>query len=557
MIWILLQNKLRIFFNGIRKGTPKKRFFRLFGFLFTAGLFFILFQWAYDFFSIILFSPKLNINLPERILVIEKILTYIFNGLFLFMFMGGISISIHYLFSSADLTLLLPAPISLDTVFAYKIVETITFNAGLFLLFGGAILFGLSFLISASPGFLLLLILGALAYIVIPTTGALLLALWIIRFFPPRRVQELSSALTGILGLGIWLLIQFFRASVLEHTSADFNAQRLNQIQQLAHSPIEFWSPGTWISSFVKFQLQPESGFPIANILSLFVLSASFFSVCVRLARKQFLKSGFINEQSYRSSSSHSPNKIRSLKAGKQKPSSIFAAFIIKDIRLMFRDPRQLVQTILFMLIMILVTFVLHDNSDNHFGQFYDGNDPIFVLLFLMIFMSAQTASRLIPLDGKAFWLMKQFPVSEKYIIATKYVLCLGLNQLLLSAVIVVIALFYKLTFSLILYYAFLSLITNLGGVGIGIIVGSFFPRFEWEHPKKMLTPAGTVVLFLLIIIWYAILLAIQIVGVELAPTGNIINRFIFAYSALSGLLTTVLAFWIAAHRIKRIEVKF
>jgi len=505
MFWRLLQNKLRMFRNAGFKKTGKKRFLFLLSIFGLGWLFFVLHDWAYAFFQFILSSPLLEVSQGERIILLQRSVTLLFNGLFLFLFFGGILIAEHFLFSSSDLNFLLSTPIPLNTIFSYKILEQIFYNSGLFFLIGGAFLAGLIRLGLLSVGSTLMLIISAIAFVIIPTVLALLLTFLLLQFVSSSRLRDFSRVFSGLIYIGFWIMIQYFRISHFDSEMTGESPKRFDIWQKMTHNTQLDWTPAGWLGKMLtsEFGTQNTSWYYFVLII---LVAALLWFLCRKILTGLFLKRGTeIIHEPYKKKVSVKKNAVQ-MSTG---TNSALKSMILKDMRLFFRDSRMVIQTAFMGLMLIFMGIIVSQSTSANVMQLDHPEGGSFVVIFFFSLISAQFASRLIPLEREGFWLVKTIPDSVRLAVTGKLLLSLIVN--FIFAFVITLGFFIWFQPGVFAGLIFLMLVVALsfGSAGIGLLIGCLFPRFDWEHPKRMLTPAGSIWLIISSILWYAIVFII------------------------------------------------
>ncbi len=554
MIRILIRNKIYQFRNGYFKAAARHRHLRRwFALLVTGWIFYFLMSWSRDFFQFILNSPDLSPDPALRMLIVSRLVAVMFNGLFLFLFMGGISISIYYIWGASDLPLLLSIPIPLRTVFTFKIIEEILVNSGFFFLLGGAILMGLGWSLQAPVGYYCSLIFSAIWMATLPTTLALFFTLWLLRLWPVTRTREISHVLTALVSFGFWLLIQFFRLSTLDPDSAVYTPDRIAWLQRLTRLPALAWTPGVWFSSQLAPYLWHTPFFSVRNLFnwsSVLLLAIIFFRVSVHFAQKHYLKSGTFTPNLPFKNKTLIPDN-QPVEPSRYGRASRWWSLWWKDWQLMRRDPRLLMQFLLITIILICFVFMFVPKNPGR--EWFDNQPPVGIVL-MAIFFTTQLASRAIPLEGRFFWQWRALPISIGKLVWTKFSFHWILNQLVLSSV---------LGFSLIYFRSLLPrtgllfgfcLILSCGSTALGILAGSIGPRFNWEHPKRMLTSFGTLAWFGFAIIWGILLSGWYWVSLELAGLRCSHEIIYLGGSGVLAFTISVLSLNLARWRLFRLE---
>lgn len=547
MFWRLLQNKIRMFRNAYSKKIGRKRFLLILSLLGLGWLFFILHDWAYSFFQFILTSPLVEVSQGERLILLQRSITFLFNGLFLFLFFGGILIAEYFLFRSSDLNFLLSTPISLNTIFSYKILEQIFYNSGLFFLIGGAFLTGLIRLRLFSIGSIVLMVISVLAFVIIPTVLALLLTLLLLRFISSSRLRDFSRVFSGLIYIGFWIMIQYFRISYFDENVAETIPQRFDVWQKMIrHTQLDS-TPAGWLGKVITSQYGTKA-FDWVYFILLILVAIILWLLCLKILSGIFLKSG--TEITWEQYKKKVPASINAVQVVSGTPSRL-KSMILKDMKLFLRDSRMVIQTGFMGVMIIFMGIMLSQSTSSNVMQLDHLEGGSFVVFFFFSLISAQFASRLIPLEREGFWLLKIIPDSVRLAIKGKLLLSLILN--FIFAFIITFGFFIYFQPGVVSGLIFLMLVVALsfGSSGVGLLIGCLFPRFDWEHPKRMLTQAGSIWLMISSILWYAIVFVIFAVAKVVAE--SLINFSLLFLTVLSIIILSMNLI-ITKYSVARIE---
>jgi len=557
MLWLLIKNKINCVFNGYFHGPFKRRSFRYLTLAVSGFFFYYLFSWSKDFFRIILQSPELNLALVERIELIEHILSAGFTGFFFFLLMGGLTLSIHYIFSGTDdLSLLLTTPLSNYTIFSYKIIETIVFNSALFFFIGFSTLLGFGVGVEAQIEDYFVLIGTLIPFVIIPTTFALLLSILAVQIISPQRIREISGALTGLITLGFWFIIQIFRVSAFDRDSPDFDPMRFEQLEELAHRSFGDFLPSGWVSTVFTSFLQEDKALPWLHLLGLYLLAIVLFAACLFLIQRSFLKGiALVDTSTFKKNKGQrKQGAVGKLIEGKP---SVYLCVIRKDIKLILRDSRLVMQTVMLGIMMVFVSIIIDPGDTTGLPDFIgEAYRFLFILLFSSI-ASAQMGSRLIPLERQAFWRLKLAPNPMRRIVISKLFLGYVITQLVTMIALAIVSVYYHQAFEMFLALFIFSMPICLGASALGGLLGSLFPRFDWEHPKRMLTPMGGILLVVGALVWWIISLTLIFVPPVLFNSTMIFHPLNGLLCAIVAVLMSFIAIWWQAERLESMEWQY
>ena len=483
-ILLLLQIKLRILLNGFIKGELKKRLRKIFALVGGGVLFFFIYVWIFEILTVLANNADFSAQLMNNAVMA------LFLLFFIFLLASGITISIHYLFISSDLALLLSSPISENTIFTFKLIEAIFANSSFFFFVGVPTFIAYGIVTSASWFYYPLMIINALCFLAVPVSISFLGALLIVRIIPASRARVFMAILLAIVSLGIWLSLQIVRASAFDRSSPDFNPQNIKQLGKISDISLLNLLPSSWAARSLQGFSELDFNLIIFNFVPLVFLAACLFYFCLKLSTNAFEK-GLIG-------SNQSVTVKKRIKVHKTKTgglpvfgiffSSVIGSVFVRDFKLFTRDSRQFTNILMFAAMMII--FPLIQQSDRLDGEFSLYRPYLFILLFGA--MSAeQLSSRLIPLEMKSFWITRLTPPPGLRIIWGKFLLSFSFSTILSWLAVTFISLYFGHPLRL----QILALLATLALSAIfsanGLLFGIHFAKFDWDHPKRMMTTAG------------------------------------------------------------------
>lgn len=485
---LLLKLKLNILINGFTKSHGKKRFRKLIAIVGGGFLFLFIYKWIFDIFSVLIKYPTA---------LVDNFMTMIFLGFFIFLLASGITVSIHYLFVSSDLPLLMTSPVTNNTIFTFKLNEAMFANSTFFFFMGLPIFIVYGLVMQASWYYYPLMLANSLVFLTIPVSLSFLGALVIIRIIPPTRAKEIMAVFLGIVSLGIWIILQLVRASSFNQNSQDFNPQAIEALAQVSHSKLFNLLPSTLaaqaLKSFVHFDLKLIA----LTFIPLIALTTCIWIICSYLTQHAF-KQGYISSEQSLTLKRKKKKQIKKNQASNNTVSSYssqrFGAIFFRDIKLLTRDTRQLMNIFMFAMMMVILPLLQKSEQlDSEFSQY-------FPYIFLMIFASliaGQISSRLIPIEGKAFWITKLSPKPSSKILLEKFVLGFITSTVLAWSAVIIIGIYFHHPLRLIVLALLASMNFSAVLSSVGILLATHFARFDWDHPKRMLSSAGGIMLSL------------------------------------------------------------
>jgi ABC-2 type transport system permease protein len=255
------------------------------------------------------------------------------------MLSSSLRASVMALFERGDLDLLLSSPLSSRSIFTVRLLGVILSGAALYLfLFGPLVHVGLALGQFGWAG----------VYVVIVTTATLmgclgmLLTLALVRLLGARRTRVLAQVLGAVAGALLFLLSQSF--SMLSHTGQAGSAERM--LRRMAELPwfapdSLLWLPGRAIL-----------GAPLP-ILAMALLGIAAFALTVGRTHRFFVHG--LQQAAGSARALSKPAGTMRLRFRR----SLFDTVVIKELRLIARDPHLISQVLLQLIYLVPLLFLI------------------------------------------------------------------------------------------------------------------------------------------------------------------------------------------------------
>lgn len=549
-ILLLLKLKLLIIINGFTKGALKKRTRKLFALIGGGFLFFFLYKWIFDIFTSLSAITIIGRSLVDNFIIVS------FLGFFLFLMVSGITVSIHYLFISSDLPLLMVSPLSNNTIFTFKLIEAMFANSTLFFFMGIPIFIAYGLITHAQWYYYPLMVINALFFLAIPIAIAFLGALLMVRIIPPQRARDFMAILLGIVSLGIWLVLQIVRASIFDKNSQDFSPQTVVSLQQISQKFLFNLLPSTWAARALTGFANSNLKLVIFNFLPLMLFMACIFMIGIQLSKYAF-RHGFISSEqalTLRRRKKVPRSGILDLISISSIFSSVPGSIFIRDFKLLFRDTRQLTNILLFAMMMVILPLLQKpDKFDSELSVYY----PYIFLIFFSGIIAGQISSRLIPLEGKSFWITKLIPQSPLGLIFGKFILGFSLGTMLSWIAVAIIGIYFHHPLHIVVVALAATLCFSMALSSLGLLIGIYFSRFDWDHPKRMLSPVGGFILSVSAFLIGGVAIFIFVIGNQLQFPLNFLNIIAVGIIFIISFTIMIAANLGAAKKLEKKEWEF
>jgi ABC-2 type transport system permease protein len=397
-------------------------------------------------------------------------------------------------FLAKDLDLLVSAPVDWLRLYAAKLGETLLHSSWMVALMAVPIFVAYGVVFRGGPLFVPYAVITVGPLLVLPAVVGSALTLVLVNVFPARRTRDLLS----IVALGaVGVLILLFRLIRPERLASPEGFRNLLEFISVLRTPTSPYLPSEWAAQAVMGFLRGK-----VDILPLALLwsTAGAFVVLGALLHRQLFAPGFTKAQEaaerfvrgtlWRRAAGV---LLRFLPVAKRE-------FVIKDVKLFFRDTTQWSQLILLAVLVVVYLFnikTLPLHRGEAVGFFYI-TLVSFLNLGLAGFVLAAIAARFIfpavSLEGRHMWLLRSSPLDLRALLWSKYwvgtipllalaLLLTGLTNVLLEVrpfmMVLGLVTIVALTFA-------------IGALALGF--GALFPQFETENAAQIPTSFGGLV---------------------------------------------------------------
>jgi ABC-2 type transport system permease protein len=420
--------------------------------------------------------------------------------------------SLSTFFLARDLELLHAAPLSPESFFYARLINT-TINSSWMVLFFSLPIFAAYGSVFGGGWVLYLWVALILPlFLVIPAAISILITHLLVYFLPAKRIRDILF----FMGLFAFIVMYFLlRMSQPERLVQPESFGNFMQFLRAMETPSSPYLPSSWSAEILAatlFSRDTEQGFFFALLASY----ALFLPLATSWACGAIYFDGWSKAQESRQGRrklvwfDHVLNQSTRLLPPPTR------AIIIKDIKTFLRDTTQWSQ--LFLLLALVVVYLYNfkvlplDRSPMPAGTIR--TVVSFANLALAGFVLSAVAVRFafpaISLEGKAFWILQSSPISLRALLWSKFWLITGP----LLALGVVLVFFSNLLLQVPSWMMALSLITislmTFGIVAIGIGFGALYPNFNFDNAAEIPTSFGGAVSMIVSISFIAVVVMIE-----------------------------------------------
>jgi len=485
----VLQPKWRTALQRMREervngGTGKLVVLVLVGGAFWAGVFWILFR--------ILSALRAVQELGP--LIPGKMLGLILLSFISILILSNVITALSSFFLAKDLDLLVSTPVDWLRLYLAKLGETLLHSSWMVALMAMPILTAYGVVFKGGVLFAPFAVLAIVPMLILPAVVGSAVTLILVNIFPARRTRDLLSIIALGAAGGVILLFRVIRPEQLARPEGFRN---LLDFVVLLRGPTSPFLPSEWASQAIMGYLRGEfDPFPLVMLWS----TAAAFVTFGALLHRALYAQGYTKAQE---------GAERFIRGGlwRWTVGSLLGwlpvakrEFVLKDIKLFFRDTTQWSQLILLAVLVVVYLFniqALPLHRGEPVGFFYV-NLVSFLNLGLAGFVLASIAARVIfpavSLEGRQMWLLRSSPLDlrallwSKYWVGTLPLLVLGLILTGLTNTLLEVS-----PFMMILSLAAMTGLT-LAISALALTFGTLYPQFETENAAQIPTSFGGLV---------------------------------------------------------------
>ena len=427
-------------------------------------------------------------------LLAGKLLGLVLLSFISILVLSNVITALSSFFLAKDLDLLVSAPVDWLRLYLAKLGETVVHSSWMVALMAVPILaaYGVSY--GGGWGFAPYAVATLVPLFLLPAVLGAVLTLVLVNVFPARRTRDLLS----IIALGAaGVVILLFRMIRPEQLARPEGFRNLLDFITVLRTPTSPWLPSEWATDALMTWLR--GGFDTLPLLLLWSTAAAFVTLGA-MAHARLYATGYTRAQEgaerfirggfWRWSLRH---VLAPLPVAKRE-------FVLKDIRLFFRDTQQWSQLILLAVLVMVYLFNIKALPLFRGEQvpFFFVTLVSFLNLGLSGFVLASIAARFIfpavSLEGRQMWLLRSSPLDLRALLWSKY--WVGTIPLLVLALLLtgLTNVLLKVTpFMMVVSLATICALT-LAIAALALGFGALYPQFETENAAQIPTSFGGLV---------------------------------------------------------------
>ncbi|MGA2747255.1 MAG: hypothetical protein ABSG59_00655 [Verrucomicrobiota bacterium] len=469
-----------------------------------------LFVFAYLTLSFLLFRRGLQFlnNFPALGgILIERLFLLLFVFLLILLLFSNLVVAYTNFFRNRETAFLVSLPISSQTIFRWKFIESAVLASWAFLFLIAPLLAAYGLNRGVPWHFYLMTVVALAMFIVLPGVAGAWVALNLARYLD-RRTFQVVAVITSLIVLP--LLAIWFRPETLTDTSSDTRVLvTLDKLLMRTHFSEWPWLPSFWLSTSV--QEWAEGALASAAFFLLVMLSHVLF-----FGYFTFTRTGRLFYEAYSTVQSRESifvrwawfRRWRRRRAQFDYPvgpvERVFRllhggppdvlTLLVKDARMFWRDTTQWGQTLV--LFGLLGVYII---NLRHFSQALTNPFWVHLVCYLNLGACALNLATLttrfvfpqFSLEGKRLWIVGMAPLGlvevlrAKFWLASRAALCVTLSLIWLSCEML------NMPLDRTLYLALIIATMTLTLTALALGLGAVFPNFREDNPTKIVSGFG------------------------------------------------------------------
>ncbi len=446
-------------------------------------------------------------------LLAGKILSMLLLAFSSILLLSNLVTALSTFFLAKDLDMLVSAPVDWGRLYLAKLGETLVHSSWMVALILVPILTAYGVVYHGGWFFPIAAIGALIPFFVLPTVLGTAITLLLVNVFPARKTRDLLTLIAiGAVG-SVVLVLRFLRP---EQLSRPEGFRSLVDFVAELRTPSHPLLPSEWAANAIMNWLE-RIGDPLP--LALLWTTAAGFIVLGAALHGRLFPVGFSKAQegADKYAAGHVWQKWVARALGFLPVTR--REFILKDLRIFFRDTTQWSQLILLAVLLIVYVFNIRALP------LYTGERVPYLLITLVVFLNqglagfvlAAIAARFVfpsvSLEGRQLWLLKSSPLDLKEMLWSKY--WVGTGPLLVVALTITAVTNEILRASP--FMMFLSIVTiacfTMAAGALALSLGVLYPQFDTENAAQIPTSFGGLVFMM-----SAILLLAGIIIIEAQP---------------------------------------
>jgi ABC-2 type transport system permease protein len=485
---------------------------------FVVGYLVLAFELFYHGMKFIAKFPGLGAALTERLLFT------LFAFLFALLLLSNLVIAYTNLFRNRETAFLLTLPVSAQTIFNWKFIETVIIASWAFLFLIAPLLVAFGLVRDVPWHFYPLTVLLIALFIILPGVLGSALAIGIGRHLDRKSFQLVLLVLAVVF---LAFVAFWWKANPVDDDLLDKRTlEALDRLLAKTRFTMFPFLPSYWLSSAV---LQWAEGVTMGAIFFAGVLlSHTLFFGSIAFTRFGSLfyntasavqsrpGGGFQFAFSRGEVFTRTPGLLERLAARIPFLSPETRALAVKDMRMFWRDTTQWGQSVVFFGLLGAYIINLRNFTHQLASPFWI-HAVAFLNLGACAFNLASVTTRFVfpqfSLEGRRLWIIGLAPIGLPRVIKTKYWLASGTSLIVTLGLVTLSCYLLRMPWNDVVFFGAVITVMTFALNGLATGLGVLFPNVKETNPNKIVSGFGGTLCFVLSSIYIIAALALLVVG--------------------------------------------
>ncbi|MBM4039968.1 MAG: hypothetical protein FJ290_15805 [Planctomycetes bacterium] len=438
----------------------------------------------------------------------ETLLSLFFLLLGVMLLFSNAIISFGSLFRSEETSLLLTLPVEAESVFTYKLVESVTFSSWAFLVLGFPLMLGYG-VSAGAPWYYAVVVLAYFApFVLLAASVGAVVALAVAAFVPQwaKRVLGLSV----VAGLVIALSVAVWAHGALWSSAPTVGEWVPRALGRMSFARSTFL-PSSWMTTGLLRGARGDLGEAAYYWLLLASYAALGLLVCWELGRR-LLRVGWSRHQS----KAGGRTRVARGAWARVRWAPALRLLLSKDWRLFVRDPVQWSQCAILFGLMGFYVVNLRTFSYHLSRPLWRNLTALLNLTATSLVLTTVTTRFVFPmlsLEGRRFWFLGLAPVPRHVLLWSKFLFSFVSALVVTLPLVVASDCLLGLPAATVWHHGLAIAFVCFGVSGLSVGLGAVFPNWREQNPSKIVSGFGGTLNLLLCIAF-----VLAVVGLTALP---------------------------------------
>ncbi len=500
-MWLLLKVSLLQTWRKLAVVRSQSRLLSFFvggfmvGYVFVA---FALFYWGLEF---VKRFPGLGDVLTERLLFL------MFACLFVMLLFSNLVIGYTNLFRNRESTFLLTSPVSFQTIYRWKFIETCALASWAFLFLVSPLLAAYGLNRQAEWHFYVMTVGLVSVFIILPTSLGAFCAINVARFMDRRsfQVAMIGLALVALVAAAIYMKPEIVKEDI-DDTRVLGLMDRLLVRTRFAHYPL---LPSYWLSSGVVHWL--EGAVASAMFFLMVLLSYSLFfgflsfttlgGMFYDASSAALSRGGVFGQWEWAKRRDARRDAFHYSRGISERLIDLcfwmradVRTLLVKDIRVFWRDTTQWGQTLMLFGLLGVYILNLRHFSNQMISPFWIHLVSYLNLGACSLNLATLTTRFVYPqfsLEGKRIWIIGMAPLGIVRVIRTKFWLAALASLVVTLGLMFLSCRMLNLPLDRTVFFSGVITVMTFTLTGLAVGLGALYPNFKEDNPSKIVSGFG------------------------------------------------------------------